>query len=386
MTGFASDSDVQSDTFGLRRIGSSFFGIPGFLVGLGSKGSSDSVSVWSPTSPLDLRGFVNLSNPFSARSSKCSSQKCHGKMLSCSKAGLGIINSLAEENKSTDDVIDLLKRKTIIFGPQVNVNTLTFYNEPVYTSMKSNSLPRNHIVPPFLLTKIPNLHFGSSNGDLEQEDAHLESEPFKSSAPCFPDSTRPSSSLTGSAENQNLSSKTIYSAERTTTRSAPVVIDRGLQVETYSGPKSSSLPISIGTGQGYVGSLSSREIELSEEYTCIISHGPNPRTTHIFGDCVFECPVPELANFDKQGVETPQVAKPLECLTCYPFDDFLSFCYSCKKEFEKGKDIYMYRGEKAFCSFDCRTKEILAEEEEEKCNNSSHSSPGSSCSEDFFIM
>uniref|UniRef100_A0A0A9G8L9 Uncharacterized protein n=1 Tax=Arundo donax TaxID=35708 RepID=A0A0A9G8L9_ARUDO len=31
------------------------------------------------------------------------------------------------------------------------------------------------------------------------------------------------------------------------------------------------------------------EMEPSEEdYTCIISRGPNPRTVHIFGDCVVE--------------------------------------------------------------------------------------------------
>ncbi|XP_039070344.1 FCS-Like Zinc finger 8-like [Hibiscus syriacus] len=30
------------------------------------------------------------------------------------------------------------------------------------------------------------------------------------------------------------------------------------------------------------------EMELSEDYTCVISHGPNPRTTHIFDNCVVE--------------------------------------------------------------------------------------------------
>ncbi|CAH9132759.1 unnamed protein product [Cuscuta epithymum] len=34
--------------------------------------------------------------------------------------------------------------------------------------------------------------------------------------------------------------------------------------------------------------LSLSEMELSEDYTCVITHGPNPKTTHIFGNCVVE--------------------------------------------------------------------------------------------------
>ncbi|KAL0419882.1 UNVERIFIED_CONTAM: FCS-Like Zinc finger 8 [Sesamum radiatum] len=34
--------------------------------------------------------------------------------------------------------------------------------------------------------------------------------------------------------------------------------------------------------------LSLKEMELSEEYTRVISHGPNPRTTHIFDGCIVE--------------------------------------------------------------------------------------------------
>ncbi|XP_016577279.2 FCS-Like Zinc finger 10-like [Capsicum annuum] len=30
------------------------------------------------------------------------------------------------------------------------------------------------------------------------------------------------------------------------------------------------------------------EMESSEDYTCVISHGPNPRTTHIFDNCIVE--------------------------------------------------------------------------------------------------
>ena len=177
MADSASGTCIQSDTFGLRKIGSSIFGI----VGLSSKGSSDSVSsVWSPTCPLEFRSFVNLSNPFSRKFRRCSNQNCHQKRLNCSKVGLGLINSLAEENKSTDGALDSLKRKTIVFGPQVKPSTLISTvnnNGSIYTYKKSNSLPRNYIVSPMSLTKTPNLQLGSSNGDdWEQEDVHLEPE------------------------------------------------------------------------------------------------------------------------------------------------------------------------------------------------------------------
>ncbi|GJS78901.1 reverse transcriptase domain-containing protein [Tanacetum coccineum] len=43
---------------------------------------------------------------------------------------------------------------------------------------------------------------------------------------------------------------------------------------------------------------------------------------------------------------------------------FLSTCHECNKQLH-GKDIYMYRGEKAFCSIECRSMEIALMEKEE---------------------
>ncbi|KAL4302147.1 hypothetical protein GQ457_10G001360 [Hibiscus cannabinus] len=50
----------------------------------------------------------------------------------------------------------------------------------------------------------------------------------------------------------------------------------------------------------------------------------------------------------------------------FPASDFLSSCHLCRKTLH-GKDIYMYRGEKAFCSSDCRSTQIMNEERKEKC-------------------
>ncbi|CAA6666267.1 unnamed protein product [Spirodela intermedia] len=141
---------------------------------------------------------------------------------------------------------------------------------------------------------------------------------------------------------------------------------------------------------GFVGSLSASDIEQSEDYTCIISHGPNPKTTHIFGDCILESDTSELAAFigdtNMQGEEERRGSSwMLDCaedLVPLPSEDFLSVCYSCKKKLD-GKDIYMYRGEKAFCSSSCRSQEIMDEEmEEEPATASSGSSPQSTCSEE----
>ncbi|GMI66509.1 hypothetical protein like AT3G22550 [Hibiscus trionum] len=92
------------------------------------------------------------------------------------------------------------------------------------------------------------------------------------------------------------------------------------------------------------------EMELSEDYTCVISHGPNPRTTHIFDNFVLEnyCSVPD--NKLKTTSET---------------ESFLSFCHTCKKNLEQEIDIYIYRGEEAFCSPECRYQEMLLDGEED---------------------
>ncbi|XP_030507828.2 FCS-Like Zinc finger 8 isoform X1 [Cannabis sativa] len=104
----------------------------------------------------------------------------------------------------------------------------------------------------------------------------------------------------------------------------------------------------------FTGSLpSSTEMELSEDYTCVITHGPNPRTTHIYDNCIVESPGGTLG--------FTSTKKDDHTIT-YPSQNFLSFCYTCKKKLGPGKDIYMYRGEKAFCSDECRYEEMMLEE------------------------
>lgn len=109
--------------------------------------------------------------------------------------------------------------------------------------------------------------------------------------------------------------------------------------------------------------------------TRVISHGHNPKTTHIYGDCILEAHSGDLSNSgkseDNKDIALPEPIENSEVPV--PYHHFLSFCYYNKK-LEEDKDIYIYRGEKAFCSLSCRSLEILIDEEFEKSNdkNSEH--------------
>ncbi|XP_038995002.1 FCS-Like Zinc finger 15-like [Hibiscus syriacus] len=43
---------------------------------------------------------------------------------------------------------------------------------------------------------------------------------------------------------------------------------------------------------------------------------------------------------------------------------FLEHCFLCKQKLLPGKDIYMYKGDRGFCSVECRCRQIFMDEEE----------------------
>ncbi|KAL2464067.1 hypothetical protein Fot_52023 [Forsythia ovata] len=43
---------------------------------------------------------------------------------------------------------------------------------------------------------------------------------------------------------------------------------------------------------------------------------------------------------------------------------FLDHCFLCKQKLLPGKDIYMYKGDRGFCSVECRCRQIFMDEEE----------------------
>lgn len=60
-----------------------------------------------------------------------------------------------------------------------------------------------------------------------------------------------------------------------------------------------------------------------------------------------------------------------EHLKSIPPPGFLDACFICKRRLGQGLDTYMYRGEIAFCSIECRQHQILMEEQQKDCSRSS---------------
>lgn len=48
---------------------------------------------------------------------------------------------------------------------------------------------------------------------------------------------------------------------------------------------------------------------------------------------------------------------------------FLNTCGLCKRRLFPGRDIYMYRGDTAFCSLECREQQMKEDEKKEKHSN-----------------
>ncbi|RCV05258.1 hypothetical protein SETIT_1G068800v2 [Setaria italica] len=103
------------------------------------------------------------------------------------------------------------------------------------------------------------------------------------------------------------------------------------------------------------------EDELSESYTCVITHvagagGGSVRKRVYFG-------------FGDSGGGGWLVKADDEV----PAEraDFLSRCYLCDKRLD-GLDIYMYRGENAFCSSECRCHQMLMDDRPENCRSEVH--------------
>uniref|UniRef100_A0A7N0ZTW3 FLZ-type domain-containing protein n=1 Tax=Kalanchoe fedtschenkoi TaxID=63787 RepID=A0A7N0ZTW3_KALFE len=120
---------------------------------------------------------------------------------------------------------------------------------------------------------------------------------------------------------------------------------------TKSSPSSTKRTMS-----GWPKVLSAAEMLMSEDYTRVICRGPNPRTTHIFEDRVVEscCGVVQGLSSEKESALFCIGEQEVRLWS----ESCLSFCGNCRKKLEVGTDIYMFRGEKAFCSEECRAEEM----------------------------
>lgn len=113
--------------------------------------------------------------------------------------------------------------------------------------------------------------------------------------------------------------------------------------------------------------LEKDEMELSESYTCVISHFGNKNS--VKKREYFDKPDGNNGNFwGNSGVFFASPPKYSEAVTVFKDADFLSYCHLCRKKLH-GLDIFMYRGDKAYCSAECRGKQILSDERKENCRS-----------------
>ncbi|KAM7276996.1 hypothetical protein ACFE04_018862 [Oxalis oulophora] len=313
----ASDSDYHANNnSNSKTTHNPFFTVPGLFVGLCPKGLSDCDSVRSPTSPLDIRSFPN---PAVARK------------WDTAKVGLSIIDSLDHDSRDNGKILRSSESKNILFGPRMRIKP------PNLDLEASKSLPFEIFRHPQIKNNTP---LSKESSDVVFEIGDTLSEPFGK--------TR-SSSLADINPNGNF----CFESLTTQMDSSPILLGGNPDTDNLLCSKLNS---TIGSGLGSFESAS--DIELSEDYTCVISHGPNPKTVHIFGDSILDC----HSNFDKSSKK--EFGLPSSA-AFHPSADFLSSCYSCNKKLE-GEDIYIYRGEKSFCSLSCRSEEISVDEAMEK--------------------
>ncbi|KAK4761084.1 hypothetical protein SAY87_005977 [Trapa incisa] len=353
MADSSTDSYFSSDIFGLRQISSSFPSIPSLIVGSCLKGHSDSDSLRSPTSPLDFKFFSNLSRSFNLKSPRSSGSQ---KKWDTSEVGLGIVNSIASEVKSTDET-PILQHKHIIFGCQVkNISPLdqNCRGSELHPVKKSNSLPRNYTV-------LPETKFGSPEPILRSGDVSFRKEvSLKNMDFCRSRSLDTAKSCSSIVQKPNFSG---FCPEDSAARTIS---------ETSLDVQGSSLPIPVGSSNEHLTSISSGEIESSEDYTCIISYGPNSKTTHIFCDCVLECYTSNnascLARKECEAGMTRAVESN-EQVETHSSEALLKLCSSCKRELTGTEEIHKDGCVKSFCSGECQAKNI--EQTDEYSENSS---------------
>ncbi|KAL4613843.1 hypothetical protein ACB092_07G010400 [Castanea dentata] len=108
-----------------------------------------------------------------------------------------------------------------------------------------------------------------------------------------------------------------------------------------------------------------------ENYTYVTCHGKGKSITRVFyeeDDCGTSGHQRNgLQRCNKLGTVTVKESRPRyeDDFSAYPTSYFLSSCHLCRKKLH-GKDIYMYRGEKAFCSTECRSRQIMMDERKEQ--------------------
>lgn len=282
----------------------SIFKAPLQFVGLGL----DSDSLNSPTSPLDLTLLSNRGNPYEGQQQR---------IYDCTKLGLSIIDSLKDCSK-----FSVFKKASVnpTPSPQMIITKAPNFNHSIDSVHASKSLPKDFFKLPYTQNNSA-FHKGESNVVFEIGETMIEPEPFGKSMSCSLDFYSPVKD-----SNFDLSSSPHFIGG---SKNPNTLVFDELNANTLN--------------------LSASEIESSEDYTCVISHGPNPKKTHIFCDCILEiCAADDVEkhqnkNEEKKGLFSHVVDGSETPKQCPYGGKFLTFCYQCNKKLEEGKDIYIYR-------------------------------------------
>lgn len=337
-----SDYYSQSHALGHNIKSHSIFNVPCLFVGQGPKGLLDSDSVRSPTSPLDARVLQSLGNP--VRTPRSSTHEGHHRSWDCCKVGLSIIDSLEDCSKFSGKILRSSESKNISLSPQMMIKTpncQTYMN----SFEASKSLPKDFCKVPYTPNRSIS-HKGESTVLFEIGETDLEHELYGKTRSCSLDSSSPLKTLSCLT-----TSNTDSDTENFALKDITIQIGSPPHFSGGSRQSSNSKTLSICSSNEFIKSLAASEIELSEDYTCVISHGPNPKTTHIFGDCILETHSNEFKNhFKNEGKEKDgltlvgnNMLHAPHTPNQYPSSDFLSYCHHCSKKLEEGKDIYIYR-------------------------------------------
>ena len=114
-----------------------------------------------------------------------------------------------------------------------------------------------------------------------------------------------------------------------------------------------------------------------EDYTLVTCHhGPSGScNTRVYDKDGFECFSSKINDDRRERLfvvdvvtESPENSPEFQGL------GFLNSCYLCRKKLH-GQDIFIYRGEKAFCSTECRSSHIANDERKERCRSKFSTSP-----------
>ncbi|CAH9115939.1 unnamed protein product [Cuscuta europaea] len=142
----------------------------------------------------------------------------------------------------------------------------------------------------------------------------------------------------------------------------------------YSRKSKRSLPIPVNAAR-IPARVVSEPGSLEEEYTIVTCRrgADNKTYTRVYCDNGEVSSYRNTARSNRPSVFTISPARFADTPAC-PDSDFLNSCHLCHKKLT-GKDIYMYRGEKGFCSTECRYRQIVMDERKENCSLEISGSP-----------